>query len=440
MDLSWSLHRRKGIFYCQLKNNHTGKYLSARSTRTTNEKEALLVVADWIKNGLPPVRSNRNLAVETALSLDTILWSIRRCDFSPSDAERIVRALQEKQLLCSAVVADSPGSEPFGEYLVRFWTYDASPYVKEKLAHGHRIGRRHCRECLNRVKLYWVPSFRNRFLADVTRVGLKSFGEDLAARGLAAGSVNKILTAGTTALKWACTNGLIEANPAVGLMRYSGRPEKRGVLSPEEARALFSLTWRNQLARVANLLAAVTGLRSGEIRALRVQDIADDRIHVRHAWSNLDGLKAPKNGEERTVPILPRVREELLALARTNPYGYSDQAFVFYSTLPDKPCDLKLFSSELKKELIRLSIGDSTDPEKRREAEKEWSKRAIVFHSWRHFYAARLADRVDIRRVQLATGHKSAVMAEHYADHALDADFKIISSAVENAFGSLVAS
>jgi len=31
-----------------------------------------------------------------------------------------------------------PGSELFSDFLERFWTYDTSPYVREKIAHGHR--------------------------------------------------------------------------------------------------------------------------------------------------------------------------------------------------------------------------------------------------------------------------------------------------------------
>jgi integrase len=40
-----------------------------------------------------------------------------------------------------------------------------------------------------------------------------------------------------------------------------------------------------------------------------------------------------------------------------------------------------------------------------------------VFHSWRHFYAARLADITDLAKVQRVIGHKTAAMTEHYAAH-----------------------
>ena len=40
---------------------------------------------------------------------------------------------------------------------------------------------------------------------------------------------------------WAHEGGLLESNSGFGLMRCIEAPKKRGVLSPEEAKAIFSL-------------------------------------------------------------------------------------------------------------------------------------------------------------------------------------------------------
>lgn len=49
----YSLFKRGKVFYEQIKNPETGKYFSARPTGQSDETEALLVVSDWLKNGLP---------------------------------------------------------------------------------------------------------------------------------------------------------------------------------------------------------------------------------------------------------------------------------------------------------------------------------------------------------------------------------------------------
>lgn len=53
-------------------------------------------------------------------------------------------------------------------------------------------------------------------------------------------------------------------------------------------------------------------------------------------------------------------------------------------------------------------------------------------------YASRLADNIELRKVELAAGHKSTAVAEVYAAHALDADFKAPGEATAGSFGSIV--
>jgi hypothetical protein len=47
------LQNRQGIFYAALINQETGQPLTAKSTGTKNRDEALLVIAEWLKTGIP---------------------------------------------------------------------------------------------------------------------------------------------------------------------------------------------------------------------------------------------------------------------------------------------------------------------------------------------------------------------------------------------------
>jgi integrase len=117
-------------------------------------------------------------------------------------------------------------------------------------------------------------------------------------------------------LRWAHENELIRANPADGLIKFSGKAATRGVLIGQEVERLFTVPWADERARLGNILAMSTGLRAGELLAVQVRDIDADRLHVRHSWSNLDGLKGPKTSEERVVPLIESVRDALLGLAK----------------------------------------------------------------------------------------------------------------------------
>lgn len=60
-------------------------------------------------------------------------------------------------------------------------------------------------------------------------------------------------------------------------------------------------------------LAFYAGLRRGEIRALRAEDVERDWIHVRRSLDPVAGFTLPKNGRERAVPIFDALRPYLAA-------------------------------------------------------------------------------------------------------------------------------
>lgn len=49
-----------------------------------------------------------------------------------------------------------------------------------------------------------------------------------------------------------------------------------------------------------------------------------------------------------------------------------------------------------------------------------------------------MADRLDERTVMLATGHKTASMHQHYADHVLEEQIRKVGAAAAEAFGNVL--
>jgi integrase len=239
---------------------------------------------------------------------------------------------------------------------------------------------------------------------------------------LAPASVNKVMTVGTTALAWAFREGLIPADPTDGLVGFSGEAKKRRVLTMPEAQALFAHAWKDERAYAGNLLACTTGMRSGEVLALRQGDIGERVLNVRHSWSTFDGLKAPKNGEARRVPLLPEVRARLIELARGNPHG--PEGFIFYGSLADRPVDRNVLLDGLHDALAGIGI--------------DAKARGIVFHSWRHYYAARMTDRLTADEISRVTGHKSRAVFEEYADHVTEENLEEVGRVAGEVFGNVL--
>ncbi|GMO62947.1 MAG: hypothetical protein Ta2A_09870 [Treponemataceae bacterium] len=400
------LHQRRGTFYAELVDQKTGLKLTARSTQTKNRDDALLVVAEWLKNGIPKPRANigdrRN--VQLAFDLQSILTAIRKADIDSTGAMQIVSALKDRELIAIPAVPRSKTAKMLIPELLRFWDYDRSEYIRDKLAHGHSIGKRHAYDMANRIK-HWCAYFTDdKPLLSITRKDLKDFAFSLFESGLSAESVNKILSVGLTAFSFWHREGIIPCNPAEKFERFSGNKEKRGVLSVDEAAALFRRKWSDKAAYVGNLLAATTGLRAGECLAVKKSAIGDTVLNVMHSWSCTDGLKCPKNGEARKVPLLPEVRAALLDLLESNPHTDYVDPFVFWGADADRPrYDSKFLLQGLHKELDAMGV--------------QWRERNIVFHGWRHFYAARMSDVAAADKVRRITGHKSLAVFESYADH-----------------------
>lgn len=138
----FSLYRRGRIWYAAFYNPTTKRYAGAMSTRETSRNSALLRAAEWDKWGIPELGGRR--AVMDTLNIDTILETIRQTELTAKDAARIISALKARDLIEYALMKDAPGAEGLVSFLQRFWNYDESPYVREKLLHHHRIERRHC--------------------------------------------------------------------------------------------------------------------------------------------------------------------------------------------------------------------------------------------------------------------------------------------------------
>jgi integrase len=71
------------------------------------------------------------------------------------------------------------------------------------------------------------------------------------------------------------------------------------------------------------MLAAVTGMRQGEILALCLQNLGSDCLYVRGSWNIANKIKLPKNNNPRTVELpFPDLLQRLIQQAKQNPWEY----------------------------------------------------------------------------------------------------------------------
>jgi integrase len=425
------LSRRKGrrFYYVQFKGEN-GQYLPAISTKQTTESAAIETAFRWYREG-KPIAGGCNITIP----LRNILREVK----TTAEADFVCKELKQQGLLKNYVVAESKQAVDFTDFLRNFWDYDTSPYVKERLHKNHGIHRNYTMGQKLVIEKYWVPFFQGRSLGDITRQDIENFMDSLADRkrsinrspvsgqGLSAGRKNMILKAGTIPLRWALFKEIIEKDVTAGITWFSGETVERQILSPEIARAIFYLEWPDERAKLANMLAAVTGLRAGEIQGLRVQDLGRECLYIRHSWNNRDRLKTTKNNEIRTVEVpFPVLIEALLNLAQQNPHGINMDSYVFWARQSSsKPVENILFLTGLRNALIKTGMSEKTAS-------------GYVFHGWRHFFTAYMRDRLNNKLLKSQTGHKTDAMLDWYAEHRIAGDREKVRQAQREVFGALV--
>lgn len=313
------------------------------------------------------------------------------------------------------------------DFLLNFWNYEKSPYIKEKLRKGHKLGKRHTIECEHIIENDF-QDFKNKNLADITRNDILQQMDRLDTLDIANSTKTKRLRTLITPLRWAYVNEYMDKDVTREITFYSYTPRERVILTPEMAQAIFSVKWNDNRAKLANLLAMCTGMRAGEITALQLKDLGENCIYVNHSWNCADGLKSTKNGEARIAYLpFPEIINALKELAYTNPFEEGLDGFIFYATIPTKPIETYIFIQGLREALISIGINEN-------EAKK------YTFHAWRHYFATYMKDRVADKILQQQTGHKTLAMLEHYANHETERDVKLLENAQISNFGDIVKS
>ena len=397
-----------------------GKYLRPVSTGKKTENEALEIAFKWLRDGIPQKKAALRV---NDLALKDTIRSIKTKD----EAETALAELRRLGWVKGFVVKETEAAVDFISFMTTFWNWDTSPYIQEKLRKNHGIHRRHCKLQKQAITLHWEPFFKGRALGDITAKEIDAFINHMANKDLSAERKNVIIKAGTKALRWAFSKGMIEADPTRGHILFSGDKHRREILTPTVAAALFRVDWANKRAKLANMLAAVTGMRAGEILALRLQDIGPDCLYVRASWNKEDKTKPTKNNESRTVEIpFPDIMNCLIELARENPWGVSPDSFIFWAdTKGDRPMLNQSLIDALRKNLELIGI-----------PKKETAK--YLFHGWRHFYTSYMFGKLDKKLLKSQTGHKTDIMLAHYADHRTEGDRELIQATERETFAGLL--
>jgi len=318
-------------------------------------------------------------------------WIAERWVTLPSGQRRRVRArgvTQDEALAALAVKAsDTLARNPTGDRVtvrefmlawlehkqahvrastMRSYQQDNRLYITKYLG-SHRLARLHASDCQQLIDRISAKGRKN--MADRVRRTLKQ------------------------ALGYAVKQGALHANPMDRIDPVKKPDVERGTYDLEQITAFLEAASRSKLHPMF-VLAFATGMRKGELLALKWSDVSADGVHVRRTVSKNaagDGTTPPKTrAGRRFIPVDPEVMSYILS-TRTRHAG--DNEWVFTTRNGKRHSDRNV-SKVMRDIQARHKL-----PE-------------IRFHDFRRSYATLLAVQGHHPRViQALLGHSTPTLA-----------------------------
>ncbi len=275
------------------------------------------------------------------------------------------------------------------------------------------------------LRRHLMPAFGNRRLCDISRLEVQSFfakarlAKNQGGLDLSGSSIHGMRTALSKVLQAAVEWNLLEQNPARCLHIGDRTPRtERLYLDASEVRSL--LTSLPEPCRTLVLVAVLTGLRVGEILALRWKsfDLLRGTIQVRETVSEGQFGLPKTRSSRRDIPMSePVLKAFEIHRAREKNTGPEDLVFATRKQTPLNP-------KNLLRRVIQPACGELKLP-------------VITWHSFRHTHATLLGEAGEsLKTAQALLGHSDLETTLNIYTHAIPESQK---RAVDKVAGMLFA-
>ena len=249
-----------------------------------------------------------------------------------------------------------------------------------------------------------LPELGHLPLSRVTRGTVLEFAEKLMTNGLAAGTVKGVCRLLSSCMRYAQEEGYIRKNPCCRLTLPVDSTADQRVFSPAEQKRVRESAGSD--ANLSVLLASYTGMRIGEICALKWSDIDWERgtVCVSRTVQRIRKLGggtalmigSPKSLKSRRVLPLPSFLLDLLKVAAASSRS------VYILGCENRPAEPRTVQRRFSSMLKRLGIVGAH------------------FHTLRHSFATELLGLgVDVKTVSTLLGHSSAKTTLDFYAHSM---------------------
>lgn len=170
----------------------------------------------------------------------------------------------------------------------------------------------------------FLKELQKQHANEVTKEDIETFLAKMSKNGYMPKSVSRKLNSARTFYKFLKVNEYVESDPSLLVAHPAYQLAPPRILTPTEYRALRDAA-RNDPRMFAIIeLLLQTGIRIGELAALRLTDIRKDSLYI----------KPVEKHQERTVPLNKRVHEALNRYLTVRPKNNQEHLFITKSGKP----------------------------------------------------------------------------------------------------------
>lgn len=292
------------------------------------------------------------------------------------------------------------------DYLAPYYLWESCPLIAHRQKFGPSMGIEHAQMQRSRLERFVLKHpIAEAKLHELRRGDVLDWLSDVE-REHGAGTANHALGALKACLRHALFREDMDRDVCFGIGTLKNvQYKERGVLLPAEMQRMFfeNNGWGHPRERIALLLAAMAGLRRGELLLLRWRDVdfAGSFIRVERAWKSWQKkiIGPPKWGKPRIVPMHDALRPELEAYRSTTAAAGDEDCIVSWDD--GSHVSPRAVGWWMDAALRRLGIDKKT--------------RNLTPHSLRHTFVTFL-ENAGLREfsIQAMAGHTSGRVTEKY--------------------------
>lgn len=283
----------------------------------------------------------------------------------------------------------------FETYARDWYKWDICPYVADRRASGTLkrpgITPGYARQMRAYLENHLIPYFGKMVLSTINPVKIRAFRVWLQGSRTINGTpmdplsnktINNICSCLRIMTDWALDNDQLIKNPFRGIDQLMVDDDTRGAFTEDQVKEILLAPWPSEIARKFALVAAVTGMREGEVRGIRRESLHPNYIDVDKQYSRA-GLSELKTKDARKVPICRELYDLLDEMIGPKVYAFDNGE--------GQPYGINYLVSRNFTLVMKKLFPD---------------EKGLVFHSFRHFYNTYLLSKnVPREKVDAVIGH-----------------------------------